>query len=142
MADPTPGKTNRTAGSGAAPPTPFSPGTGPGSPRARSVGDVVASVILLIAGGIGFMMLAVLSLLLGMVSDGCGPVTKCDFDLMGVGYVIVVAGPPVIYIAAVIWTILRLKRGRRGWWVPIVGALAALAVWGAGYAMLVASIGR
>jgi uncharacterized BrkB/YihY/UPF0761 family membrane protein len=138
----TPDPAERTTRSGAASVAPAPPAGDPGPARPRNVGDIVASVILMVAGGIGFMMLAVLSLLLGMVSDGCGPETQCDFDLMGVGYVIVLVGPPVIYLAAVIWTIVRLKRGRRGWWAPIVGALAALAVWGVGYTMLVMSIGR
>jgi uncharacterized BrkB/YihY/UPF0761 family membrane protein len=107
--------------------------------RPASVGDIVVSVVLMIAGGMGFIMLAVLSLLLGMVSDGCGSESDCNFDLMGVGFVIALVGPPVSYLTSLVWTIVRLKQRRRGWWVPLVGAFMALAVWGVGYAMLVTS---
>jgi hypothetical protein len=114
----------------------------PQGSRPTNVGDVVASVILLIAGGFGFALLAVLSALLAMVSDGCGPVSVCNFDLMGVGYVIALAGPPLVYLSAAVWTIVRLTRRQRSWWIPILGAAGGGAVWGVGYAMLVASIGR
>lgn len=114
----------------------------PRGSRPTNVGDVVASVILLIVGGFGFALLAVLSALLAMVSDGCGPVSACNFDLMGVGYVIALVGPPLVYLAAAVWTIIRLTRRQRSWWTPIVGTAAGGAVWGVGYVMLVASIGR
>jgi uncharacterized BrkB/YihY/UPF0761 family membrane protein len=106
------------------------------------VGDVVASIVLLVLGGIGVAMLAFVSLFLAMVSDGCGSESSCDFGLMGAGYYIALLAPPVVYVAAGIVTLVRLTRRKRGWWVPVVGALAALAVWGIGYGMLMASLGR
>ncbi|GLK17154.1 DUF6264 family protein [Herbiconiux flava] len=68
--------------------------------------------------------------------------TDCDFSLMGVGYFIALLAPPLVYLAAIVWTIVRLTRRRRSWWVPVVGALAALAVWALGYGLLMASLNR
>ncbi|MDQ0729204.1 DUF6264 family protein [Microbacterium sp. W4I20] len=125
-------------------PDPFAPpAVGHGAQRRPvRVGDVVASSILLIAGFIGFAMLAFVSLFLAMVSDGCGSGTNCDFGVMTAGYYLALVAPPLIFIAAAIWTIIRLIRRRPAWWLPLVGSVAALAAWGIGAGMMQASLGR
>ena len=102
----------------------------------------MASSILLLIGVIGFAMLAFVSLFLAMVSDGCGSGTNCDFGVMTAGYYIALVAPPLIFIGAAIWTIVRLVRRLLAWWLPLVGSLAALAAWGLGAAMMQASLGR
>lgn len=117
--------------------------TGLAAPRPPArVGDIVASSILLVVGAIGFAALAFVSLFLAMVSDGCGSGADCDFGVMTAGYFVALVAPPVIFVAAAVWTIIRLVRRRIAWWLPIVGSLAALAVWGIGAAMMQASLGR
>jgi hypothetical protein len=106
------------------------------------VGDVVASSILLVLGLIGFSIVAFASLFLAMVSDGCGSGTSCDFGVMTAGYFVALLGPPLVFLATAIWTIIRLVRRSLAWWLPLVGGAAALAVWGVGVAMMQASLGR
>ncbi|RWZ52472.1 hypothetical protein ELQ90_00470 [Labedella phragmitis] len=125
------------------------PLAGPGDPPPRrsapwSTGrkvDVTASIVLMVLGVIGFVFLAFISLFFAMISDGCMSGT-CDYSLMTVGYLLALAGPPVVFVAAIVWTIARLTRGKRAWWVPLVGAVAALAVWGVAIALMQASLGR
>lgn len=102
----------------------------------------MASIVLMVLGLIGFAMLAFASVFLVMVSDGCGSDGACDFDLMTAGFFVALLGPPIVYLASVVWTIVRLVRRRLAWWLPVVGALLALGVWAIGLAMLQASLGR
>lgn len=95
----------------------------------------------MVLGAIGFAFLSFISLFFAMISDGCMSGT-CDYSLMTVGYLLSLAGPPVVFVAAIIWTIVRLTRRKRAWWVPLVGAAAALAVWGIAIALMQASLGR
>jgi len=110
--------------------------------RPVRVGDVVASIILLVLGAIAFAVLAFASLFLAMMSDGCGSGTNCNYGVMTAGYFVALLVPPVVFVAAAIWTIIRLVRRRLAWWVPLVGAAVALAAWGVGLAMMQASLGR
>lgn len=121
-------------------PPSFDAGSGPKPPS--RVGDVVATVVLLVLGGIGIAILAFVSLFLAMASDGCGSESNCDFSLMGVGYFIALLGPPLVYLAAAVWALVRLGQRRRSWWVPLLGAAAALAAWGIGLGLLTASLNR
>ncbi|WP_231727625.1 MULTISPECIES: DUF6264 family protein [unclassified Rathayibacter] len=129
-----------TAPDAAAPLPP--PGAAPMRPpasRAR-IADVTVSVVLLVAGVIGFALLAMVSLLLAMVSDGC--FDQCDYGLMTVGWFIALLAPPVVFIGATVWTLLRIARRRTSWWMPLLGAVLALAIWGVGVGMMQASLGR
>jgi uncharacterized BrkB/YihY/UPF0761 family membrane protein len=115
---------------------------GPDRSQPARVKDIVASLILLALGVVGIVMLAFVSLFLAMASDGCGSETNCDFTLMGVGYFVALLGPPLVYIAAGIATVVRLTRRRTAWWMPVAGAAVALAVWAIGLGMLMASLNR
>lgn len=126
-------------------PSPARPGDAPpprSAPWSRGrKADVTASVVLMVLGVIGFAFLAFISLFFAIISDGCMSGT-CDYSLMTVGYLLSLAGPPVVFVAASVWTIVRLTRGLRAWWVPLVGAVAALAVWGIAIALMQSSLGR
>jgi len=89
--------------------------------RPVRVGDVVASIILLVLGAIAFAVLAFASLFLAMMSDGCGSGTNCNYGVMTAGYFVALLVPPVVFVASAIWTIIRLVRRRLAWWVPLVG---------------------
>jgi uncharacterized BrkB/YihY/UPF0761 family membrane protein len=130
-----------TAPHAAASPPPHGPAPArPRASRARTA-DRIVSVILIVAGAIGFTMLAVLSLLLAMVSDGCFD-DQCNYDLMTVGWFIALLAPPLVFIGAVVWTLLRITRQKTAWWMPLLGAAVALALWGVGVGMMEASLGR
>ncbi len=121
------------------------PGVRPPHSGSRGSGartaDVTASVILLIAGVIGFAMLAFVSLFFAMMSDGCYG-DRCDTGLMSIGWLVALIAPPVVFIAAAVWTIVRLVRRKLAWWLPLAGAAVAVAVWVAGVALMDAGLRR
>ncbi len=102
---------------------------------------MTVAIILLILGALGFVFLSSISLLFAMASDGCTS-GRCDYGLMTFGYILAVAGPPLVFLGAIVWTIIRLVRARRAWWTPLVGAAAAIVVWIAAIAIMQASLGR
>lgn len=125
-------------------PTPDSPF--PGYPpsdtrpltRGGRVADVTLSVILIIAGIIGFGILGFLSMFLGMASDGC--FGQCNSGLISLGWMIALFGTPGVFLASIVWTLVRLSRRRVAWWVPLTGAMVALAVWFIGVEILRAGL--
>ncbi|MFC7926957.1 DUF6264 family protein [Microbacterium laevaniformans] len=116
-------------------------------PAPRAVGsgarvaDTIVSVVLIIAGVLGFAMLAFMSLFLVMMSDGCFG-DRCNTGLMSAGWLIALAVPPVIFIAAVGCTIIRLARRKTAWWVPLAGAGVSAVIWFVGFGIMNASLGR
>jgi uncharacterized BrkB/YihY/UPF0761 family membrane protein len=105
------------------------------------IADVTVSVILMLAGVVGFAMLAFVSVFLVMMSDGCYD-DRCSTDLMTVGWVIAMFAPPLVFIAAIVWTLVRIARRKTSWWVPVLGAVVAAVAWGVGAGIMDASLGR
>ncbi|RKS86803.1 hypothetical protein DEU37_2462 [Microbacterium sp. AG790] len=102
---------------------------------------MIVSVILMVAGILGFAVLAFMSLFLVMMSDGCFG-DRCNTGLMSAGWLIALAAPPIVFIAAVVWTIIRLARRKVAWWVPLAGAALSAVVWFVGVGIMDASLGR
>ncbi len=103
--------------------------------------DLVVTIILLIAGVFGFAILAFVSLFLAMMSDGCMGGT-CDTGLMSIGWLIALIAPPIVFIATVVWTIVRLVRRRIAWWLPLAGGILAVLIWLGGVALMDAGLTR
>ncbi|MDF2991360.1 MAG: uncharacterized protein K0S37_1874 [Microbacterium sp.] len=102
---------------------------------------MTVSVILIVVGVVGFGMLAFVSLFFAMMSDGCYG-DRCDTGLMSIGWLIALLAPPVVFIAAVVWTIVRLVRRKLAWWLPLAGGAVAVAIWVAGVALMDAGLRR
>ncbi|RUQ98250.1 DUF6264 family protein [Labedella endophytica] len=115
----------------------------PARPRASGarIADVTASILLVIAGVFVFGLLAFMSVFLVMASDGCYD-DRCNTDLMSVGWLIAMLVPPAVFVAAIVWTLIRIARRKLAWWVPLAGAAVAGSAWGIGVAMIEASLNR
>jgi uncharacterized BrkB/YihY/UPF0761 family membrane protein len=135
--------TESTEPSGAPAPTGWPAPPPPPRPPASGarIADVTVSVILLLAGFVGFAMLAFVSVFLVMVSDGCYD-DRCNTDLLSVGWIIAMFAPPLVFIAAIVWTLVRIARRKTSWWVPVLGAVVAAVAWGVGAGIMQASLGR
>lgn len=108
------------------------PWFGPEDPATRqkaNAADIVVSIVLMLIGicvaGLGLFA----TMFLVMMSDACGSTNQCDTDLMNGAWWAALVLPPVIFLAAIVWTIVRLRRRRTAWWVPFSGGLIAIAVW-------------
>lgn len=105
------------------------------------VADVTVSVILMFAGILGFATLAFMSLFLIMMSDGCVD-DRCNTSLMSAGWLIALGVPPVVFVAAMVWGIVRLVRRKISWWVPAAGAVLGVSIWFVGVGIMNASLGH
>lgn len=95
-------------------------------PRARSMADLVATVV-------GFAVTAVLGagasflgMMLVMASDSCGVGSRCNTALIGIGVLLAIAAPWLCWVPALVIAIIRQARRRLTWWLPVVAGLAYL----------------
>ncbi|MBM7461710.1 DUF6264 family protein [Microbacterium dextranolyticum] len=123
------------------PPVAGFPPPAPTPASGARVMDVVASVILMVAGVIGFGLLAFMSLFLVMMSDACYN-DRCNTGVMSVGWLIAMAGPPLVFVAAIVWTIIRLARRKAAWWLTLAGAAVGIVLWFIGVGLMNVGLGR
>lgn len=105
------------------------------------IADVIVSVTLMLVGIVGFAVLAFASLFLVMAADSCTSGT-CNTALLSVAWMIAMGGPPLVFGAAIVWTIIRLARRKTSWWMPLAGATAGILVWVIAVSIMQTSVGR
>ncbi|AXA96711.1 DUF6264 family protein [Microbacterium sp. PM5] len=105
------------------------------------IADVIVSVTLMLVGIVGFAVLAFASLFLVMAADSCTNGT-CNTALLSVAWMIAMGGPPLVFGAAIVWTIIRLSRRKTSWWMPLAGAAAGILVWVIAVSIMQTSVGR
>lgn len=96
------------------------PETYAAAPRERNALDLVATVVGLVLSALIGLACAFMGLLLVMGSDSCGASSDCSDDLIGLGVLIGVAGPFLVWIPALILVIIQQTRRRLTWWIPLV----------------------
>ncbi len=102
----------------------------------RAVGWVLMIALLIAAVPVAF-----LGLLLGMVSDGCGPNSAgCNSDQLSIGVALAALGTPAVAVATLVWLIKRNVRRQSIWWVPLVGAASVAVVWVVGMIVAATSV--
>lgn len=99
----------------------------------RNTLDVVLSVVFAVLGSGLAVVLGVIGAFLAFVSDSCGASTACDYSQLSAGILIAILLPSVVTVIFIVWMIVRLVRRKRAFWVPLVGAVAAVIGWGIGF---------
>lgn len=97
-------------------------------PRAGRPWDVAITIALLVLLPLLALGASYAGVLLAFASDACSG-AACDTDLMNAGFWIAVVSPWVVLVIGVIVAIIRLVRHRLAFWVPLVAAVAMVAVW-------------
>ncbi|RYB95335.1 hypothetical protein EUA93_13895 [Nocardioides oleivorans] len=103
--------------------------------------DRVVTVLLLIALVVLAPAAGFMGLLTAMASDSCGSGNECNEGLIGVGVITSAASPIVVALVALVWVVVRWRRGRTTWWVPLVAAVVAAGTWWIGALITFAAVG-
>lgn len=70
-------------------------------------GSNITSIVLLVVAVLSDLVLFVPALMLAMVSDSCGP-DSCNMAVFTLGYYIAVAGPTLVTITGIVFTVRQL----------------------------------
>ena len=103
--------------------------------------DRVVTVLLLIGLAVLAPAAGFMGLLTAMASDSCGSSTECNEGLIATGVFTSAASPIVVALVALVWVVVRWRRGRATWWVPLVAAVIAAGTWWIGALITFAAVG-
>ena len=114
------------------------PGTAPDRPPLSSL-SVAVTWLLVLALAAAAALASFFGLFLAMAGDGCMGGNPCNDSLIELGVVIAAASPWVVLVGAALVCVFRLGARRPAWWVPLLGAVLLVPLWGLG--AYVASLG-
>ncbi|MFL6158735.1 MAG: hypothetical protein ACJ72D_21820 [Marmoricola sp.] len=89
------------------------------SDQTQSQHSNVAAVLLLVVQAAGVAVCAFLAIMLVFVSDSCDS-TTCDTGLIATGMMITGLVPIALWVVSLIHTIVRGRRDKSNWWVPLL----------------------
>ena len=72
-------------------------------------GSNITSIVLLVVAVLSDLVLFVPALMLAMVSDSCSPDT-CNMAVFTLGYYIAVAGPTLVTLTGIVFTVIKLVK--------------------------------
>ncbi|MCP2638467.1 DUF6264 family protein [Microbacterium sp. HD4P20] len=107
---------------------------------ASRVADIIVSVVLMLAGAAIVGTLAFFAPFNVMLSDTCGT-DDCNLELFGAALYAGWFLPPMVYLAALVWAVVRMTQRRWSWWIPLAGLVVALIVWQVASNVMVSSVG-
>src|SRR4051794_36479185 len=87
--------------------------------------DVVLTIALILLGSGLVVVLVILGALLGIAGDGCNEFA-CSFTQIGLGILVAIAAPVVLFLIAIVVSIVFLVKRRRAFWVPLAGIVLAV----------------
>ena len=106
----------------------------------RNTLDVVLSVVFALLAAALAIILGILGITLAFMGDSCGASAVCDYTQLSAGILLAMMLPAVITVVFIVWMIVRLVRRKRAFWVPLVGAVAAVIGWGIGYLVATSAV--
>lgn len=103
------------------------------------VWDIVVTIILLVMGIAGTIVISLTAIGLAFAADRCTGL-ECNQAQFSAGVIVALIGPSFAFVIATILSIVRLAQRRRAFWVPLVGFLVVALVWFGGAAIAVTAI--
>jgi len=94
----------------------------------------------MVGGVLVFGTLAFLPVFISAFADSCSA-ESCDGELMRAGSLVGLIAPPSLFLAAVVWGLVRITRRKTAWWIVVAGGVAAAIASAIGFALLYAGIG-
>ncbi|GAA1922112.1 hypothetical protein GCM10009797_14750 [Nocardioides hwasunensis] len=111
------------------------------APQETRATDRVVTVILLIGLAVLAPVAGFMGLLTAMASDSCGSGTECNDGLVATGVFTSATSPIIVALAALVWVVVRWRRGRATWWVPLVAVVVAAGTWWIGALITFGAVG-
>lgn len=110
-------------------------------PRQTSIVERTITVLLMVCLAALVPIASFFGLFFGMASDGCVGDNPCDSNQLGLGVALAAASPTVVFLAALVWVIVRVARRRSAWWVPLVGLAVGIGLWMLGGLIAFSAVG-
>jgi hypothetical protein len=99
----------------------------------------VLSVVFLVLGLGAAVVMAIVAVLLVVAYDTCA-VTSCNYAGFNLGWFVAMLAPPLAYTVGLVATIVRLRRRRVAFWVPLVTSVVSAALFYAGAQIVFISV--
>ncbi len=90
--------------------------------------DVVLTIVFLVLSPLAALAASYAGLFLAFAADACGS-QNCNTDLMNLGLWSAVIAPWVVFLIAVVVSIVLLVTRRLAFWVPLAGMALMTALW-------------
>jgi len=111
----------------------------PVPPRPLIRWDLTLFVVLAAAAGTTAVALGVAGAGLSLLSDACST-EDCNDSMLAVAVLTAILAPLLVIIAATIVGVVRIRRRRVSFWVPLAGGVLAVAIWLAAAAVAASSV--
>lgn len=112
---------------------------GPQPRRPMRIWDVILTSVLLAAAVLAIPAVLLLSVFSIGALDACAP-RVCNEELLLRGWGLVLVAPPVIVLAAGIFSVVRLRARRLAFWIPLVALVAIGACVQAAHGLLLLAV--
>lgn len=106
----------------------------PVAPQARTPrrpvrwADLIVSIVLLVLLVAAAATASLFGAFLAFASDSCSA-TGCNYDVMSIGIWVAVISPWIVFVAALIGTIVMIVLRRISFWIPITAFALIIALW-------------
>lgn len=98
-------------------------------PRQTSTVERVVTALLMVGLAVLVPIASFLGLLFSMVSDGCTGGNECDSGRIGLGVLVAVGSPVLVFLGALVMVVRRVATRRSAWWVPLVALVVGAGLW-------------
>jgi len=105
------------------------------APAQRRTWDLVLTITLFVLYLGWSVVCCFAGALLAMAGDSCGASSACDDGVLASAFLVGSIGPIVLVLPVLIATVIVLVRKRIAFWIPLLGALLALAIEVASFAL-------
>ncbi|WP_457208677.1 hypothetical protein [Nocardioides sp. P5_C9_2] len=110
-------------------------------PRRTSSVERAVTALLMVGLAVLVPIASFLGLFFMMVSDGCTGDAPCREGQIGLGVLVAVGSPVVVFLVALAAVVTRVVRGRSAWWVPLVALVVGAVLWGLGAVIAASAVG-
>lgn len=101
--------------------------------------DVTLTIVFLVLNALMVAVLIWPALFLVTLSAGCSD--PCSVDVMGIGFVIALFGPSVVFIVSLVLSIVFLVKKRTAWLLSLLLGVGSLLVFFLGFAIMLLQAG-